>query len=154
MLPTPRSSRMWPVSLGVAGILDCSLAGYHFFLPVHMGWGEHLQGVPTSIEWALFALNFSWSLIVLLTGLLVLHVARLGPGAGVFARRFVFMVGLFWLIHGAYTWIHPFPMPSFLAALQVALAAFPAVTVALHWGPLLASATGAPLGRRAAGDRS
>ena len=115
------------------------MAGYHFFLPTQMGWASHVQGVPTSIVWALFALNFSWSLLLLLTGGLVLYVARLGPGAGTFARRFVFVIGLFWLIHGAYTWVNPLPMPAFLAALKIALAAFPAVTVALHWGPLLGS---------------
>jgi hypothetical protein len=73
---------------------------------------------------------------LLLTGLLVLHIARLGPGAGAFARRFVFVVGLFWLIHGVYTWMNPFPMPRVPAALQVGLALFPLLTVALHWGPL------------------
>src|SRR5688572_24467087 len=129
--------KLWSVALGAAGVLDCSMAGYHFFLPVHMGWGAHVQGIPTSIEWALYALNFSWSLLLLLTGVLVLQVARLGPDAGTFARRFVFVVGLFWLIHGAYTWLNPFPMPASLAALQLGLALFPVLTVALHWGPLL-----------------
>ena len=133
------STRLWTVSLGSAGILDCSMAGYHFILPMHMGWGTHLHETPTSIAWALYALNFSWSLLLLLTGLLVLNVARLGPGAGRFARRFVFVVGLFWLIHGVYTWLHPFPMPASLAALKIGLALFPVLTVALHWGPLLAS---------------
>lgn len=136
MPPATRSSRLWSVSLGVAGILNCSLAGYHFFLPTHMGWGKYVHGVPASIAWALFAINFSWSLLVFLTGGLVLYAARLGPGAGTFARRFVFMVGLFWLIHGAYTWVNPLPMPAFLAALKILLMAFPAVMVALLWWPL------------------
>jgi len=131
-------TRSWAVLLGAAGVLDCSMAGYHFFLPLHMGWAAHLHETPTSIVWALYALNFSWSLLLLLTGLLVLHVARLGPGAGTFARRFVFMVGLFWLIHGVYTWLNPFPMPASLVALKLGLALFPVLTVALHWGPLLA----------------
>ena len=132
------STRPWALSLGAAGGLDCGMAGYHFFLPFHMGWGAHLDGTPSSIVWALYALNFSWSLLVLLTGILVFQVARLGPGAGTFARRFVFMVGLFWLIHGGYTWLNPFPMPKSLAALKLGLELFPLLTVALHWGPLLA----------------
>jgi hypothetical protein len=48
------------------------------------------------------------------------------------------MVGLFWLVHGAYTWIHPLPMPAFLAWLWILLAAFPGLMVAFHCGPLLA----------------
>jgi len=115
------------------------MAGYHFFLPTHMGWGAHLDGIPSSIAWALFALNFSWSLLLFLTGALILLVARTGPGAGTFARTFVFMVGLFWLIHGAYTWLNPLPMPAFLAVLKFVLAAFPLLTIALHWGPLVAN---------------
>jgi hypothetical protein len=138
MSSVARSQRAWTVSLGAAGILDCGMAGYHFFLPAHMGWAGHFHGAP-AIEWALYTLNFSWSLIVLLSGVLVLHAARLGPGAGTFARRFVFMVGLFWLVHGIYTWVHPLPMPAFLAALQAFLLAFPALTAGLHWWPLLAS---------------
>ena len=32
-----------------------------------------------------------------------------GPDA-IFARRMIFAVGLFWAIHGIYTWINPFPL--------------------------------------------
>ena len=115
------------------------MAGYHFFLPTHMGWGAYVHDIPSSIAWALFALNFSWSLLLLLTGALVLLAARSGPAAGQFARAFVFMVGLFWLIHGAYTWLNPLPLPAFLAVLKIVLVLFPMVTVSLHWGPLLAT---------------
>jgi hypothetical protein len=132
------SSRSWFASLVAAGILDCGMAGYHFFLPTHMGWSSHVHDTPTSLVWALFTLNFSWSLLVFLSGVLVFFVARLGPGAGTFARRFVFVVGLFWLVHGIYTWVNPFPMPASLAALKVFLLAFPLLTVAVHWWPLFA----------------
>ena len=130
------TSRLWPWALGFAGVNEVGMGLYHFVLPFHMGWGDHLGGVPTSITWALYTLNFSWSLLVVLTGLLVLHVARLGPDAGRFARRFVFVVGLFWLVHGASTWIRPFPMPASLAWLWVLLATFPVAMVAAHWAAL------------------
>ena len=136
---TAPPTRLWSASLLAAGLLDCSMSGYHFFLPLHMGWARYVGETPDSLVWALFALNFSWSLLVFLSGLLVLHAARLGPGAGAFARRFVFVVGLFWLVHGVYTWVHPLPMPASLAALKALLLAFPAMTVALHWVPLFAT---------------
>jgi hypothetical protein len=138
MAHATRSSRPWVVSLGLAGLNDCGMAAYHFFLPTHMGWSRGLDHVPSSIVWALFALNFSWSLLVLLVGSLVLYAAKLGPGAGPFARRVVFTVGLFWLIHGAYTWINPLPMPAALAWLKSLLWAFPALRIFLHWWPLYA----------------
>lgn len=132
-----RSTRLWSVSLGLAGLHDCSLALYHFVLPYHWGWRQGLDGVPDTLVWALFALNFSWSLMVLLAGCLVVYAARLGPEAGTFARRTVFGVGLFWAIHGIYTWVSPLPLPASLWWLRYALGAFPAVVVALHWLPLM-----------------
>jgi hypothetical protein len=138
-----RSSRLWLVSLGLAGICDCGMALYHSVLPYHMGWRRGLEGVPDSITWALLALNFSWSLLVILVGSLVLYAAKIGPAGGNFARRTVFTVGLFWAIHGSYTWLNPLPLPGSLWWLRYALAAFPAVVVVLHWLPLVAD-RGAP----------
>jgi hypothetical protein len=133
-----QSSKLWPVFLGLAGVLDCGMALYHSLLPWHMGWRQGLGGVPDSIVWALFALNFSWSLLVFLAGSLVIYAAMLGPGAGTFARRTVFTVGLFWAIHGTYTWLNPLPLPSSLVWLRYVLGLFPAVIVVLHWLPLAA----------------
>jgi hypothetical protein len=131
-----KSSRLWSVLLVLAGILSCSIALYHSVMPFHMGWRQGLGGVPSSIVWALFALNFSWSVLVFLAGSLVIHAATLGPGAGPYARRTVFTVGLFWAIHGAYTWLNPLPLPSSLVWLRYVLGLFPAAVVVLHWLPL------------------
>src|SRR5688572_7188364 len=101
-MPDPiRGSKAWKILLLMAGIHDCGLAAYHFFLPVHWQWDRGLEGVPPSLVWALYALNFSWSLLVLLIGMLVIYAALLGPSAGAFMRRTIFTVGLFWAIHGA-----------------------------------------------------
>ena len=127
---------LWYVLLGLAGLNACAMALYHFILPYHMRWGRGLHDVPDSIVWAVYALNFSWSALVFLTGALVLYAARLGPAAGTFARRTVFTIGLFWAIHGIYTWVNPLPLPRSFAVLKYALLAFPAVVVALHWIPL------------------
>jgi hypothetical protein len=132
-----RSPRLWFVLLGVAGVHDCGLALYHSVLPYQMQWRSGLDGVADSLVWALFALNFSWSLLLFLTGCLVLYAAKLGPSAGGFARRLVFAVGLFWTIHGAYTFVNPLPLPRSLAWLRYALGAFPVLVVILHWVPLV-----------------
>jgi hypothetical protein len=114
------------------------MALYHSILPFHMGWERGLQGVPDSVVWAVYALNFSWSVLVFLAGGLVLYAARIGPSADTFARRTVFTIGLFWAIHGVYTWVNPLPLPRSLFVLKYALLAFPAFVVALHWFPLFA----------------
>jgi hypothetical protein len=131
-----RSLVFWRLSLGLAGVLECGIALYHAVLPYHMKWSQGFGGVPDSLVWAVFALNFSWSVIVFLAGCLVIYAARLGPAAGPFAKRTVFVVGLFWLIHGLYTWIHPLPLPLSLVWLRAVLGAFPVIVVALHWLPL------------------
>jgi hypothetical protein len=133
---TMRTPKVWSISLGLAGLHDCGISLYHSVLPYQMGWRRGLEGVAESVVWAVFALNFSWSVLVFLAGVLVFHAARLGPEAGTFARRTVFTVGLFWAIHGAYTWIHPLPLPPSLRALKYFLLAFPVVAVFLHWWPL------------------
>ena len=133
----PRSHRLWAVSLGAAGFIDCSLALYHSILPYQMGWRQGIAGMPQSLSWALFALNFSWSVIVFLVGCLVIYAATLTPAAGKFAKITVFAVGLFWVIHGTYTWLNPFPMPRALWWLSLALGAFPVLAVIFHWLPLV-----------------
>lgn len=133
-----RSSRWWSVSLGLAGINGCGMALYHFVLPSHMNWRQGLVGVADSLVWAVYALNFSWSLLVLLAEALVLYAAKLGPEAGGFARLTVFTMGLFWAIHGAYTWLNPLPLPASLLWLRYVLGLFPVLVVLLHWLPLVA----------------
>lgn len=88
---------LWRVSLYLAGVLECGMALYHSILPFHMGWARGLAGVPDTLVWALYALNFSWSVLVFLAGALILYAARLGPTAGQFAKRTVFVVALHWL---------------------------------------------------------
>ena len=96
---TARPQTLWAGSLGAAGFVDCSLALYHSILPYHMSWRQAAVGIPDSLRWALFALNFSWSVIVFLAGCLVIYAATLTSAAGRFARLTVFTVGLFWVIH-------------------------------------------------------
>jgi hypothetical protein len=133
-----RSSTFWRLSLGLGGVLECGIALYHAMLPYHMEWSRGLGGIPDSLVWAIFALNFSWSVVVFLAGCLVLYAAGLGPAAGRFAKVTIFVVGLFWLIHGLYTWLNPLPLPPSLAWLRAVLGGFPVVVVALHWLPLAA----------------
>ena len=129
--------RLWFASLALAGFLDCSLALYHSILPYHMNWQRGLVGVPDSLAWALFALNFSWSVIVFLTGCLVFSAARLTLPVDKFVKLTLFVAGLFWFIHGIYTWLHPLPLPAAFRWLASVLNAFPLIAVVLHWLPLM-----------------
>ncbi len=124
-------SRAWVVLLGIAGLLECSMAIAHFGL--QWEWrGVDFTGIPAQLAWALFALNFSWAVLLLAVGSLVLYAAA-GDSASAFVQRLMIVLGAFWAIHGAYITIIPMPLPERLSWLRAPLLAFPATLIALHW---------------------
>jgi len=92
--------------------------------------------VPASLTWGIYSINFSWSLLILTVGAIILYAATQDLARNVLARRVVFGVGLFWAPHGSYLWLHPVPVPDSLLWLRYALAGFPALAIILHWLPL------------------
>jgi hypothetical protein len=132
-----RSQRLWRMSLRVAGILQLGMVVAHLGLQYEWA-GFDFGPLPAQLAWALLALNFSWTILLLAVAGLVLYIARVGAG-NPFARRFVFVVGLFWTVHGAYVWLEPMPLPPRLQWLAFVLAAFPATLILLHWIPLAAT---------------
>ena len=141
--------KTWLVSLMLAAALQCGLASYHFALPYHMDWAhDHgLEALPDSMVWALYILNFSWSLLVLVTGILVACAALMGPTTSPFTRRALFAIGLFWAIHASYQALYPMPLPSRLLWLQFLLPALPAALTFLLWTPLAFSGAERPSAR-------
>ena len=95
------SDRLWLVLLTAAGVLEGGMALAHFGLQYEWILMRDFGNLPSQIAWALFALNFSWCDLLLAIIGLVLYAAKLGPAERAFVRRIEFLVGLFWLIHGA-----------------------------------------------------
>ena len=133
-----RNQRLWRILLGIAGVLEFGMVLAHFWLQDQ--WtGFDFGSLPAQLAWALLALNFSWTVLLLAVSGLVIHAARVGP-TNPFARRFVFAVGLFWAIHGAYVWLVPMPLPQRLSWLTFVLAAFPLPSlrfIGFHWSPVV-----------------
>jgi hypothetical protein len=107
----------------------------------HFGLQYEWRGVdggslPAQLRWALFALNFSWSTVVLAVGILMVYAARLNTNTP-FLRATIFSVGLFWTIHGIYMVVMPMPVPARLAWIQGPIVAFPMMVVLLQWLPLV-----------------
>jgi hypothetical protein len=92
--------------------------------------------LPSQLQWALFALNFSWSVLLLCIAALVLHVAT-RDGSNASDRRLILVVGVFWAIHGGYVALVPMPLPPSLSWLAAPLVVFPMTLVALHFSALL-----------------
>jgi hypothetical protein len=131
------ASRSWTWTLTAAGVLQIGMALAHFGLQYE--WrGVDGGSLPTQLRWALFALNFSWSALVLLVGGLIIYGARLDPRAP-FVRALIVVVAIFWAVHGIYMVVEAMPLPPRLAWIQGPIVAFPATLILLHGVALLAT---------------
>ena len=118
------ASRSWTWALTAAGVLQIGMAIAHFGLQYE--WrGVDGGSFPAQLRWALFALNFSWSTLVLLVGGLTVYAGRLDPRAAS-VRVLVLIVAVFWTVHGIYMVVEPMPVPPRLAWIQGPIVAFPA----------------------------
>jgi hypothetical protein len=132
------SSAWWSIPVSIAGALDVTMAMAHFGLQWEWHQVTDFGNLPPQLQWALFALNFSWGVLLLGIGALVLSAAASGY-ADPMARRLVLIVGAFWAVHGMYVALVPMPLPSYLLWLRAPLLAFPATVVVLHSTALAAT---------------
>src|SRR5437868_9342564 len=105
-----RKASMWFISLLVAGILECGMAVAHFGLQWEWSAVRDFGSLPPQLVWALFALNFSWGVLLLAVGGLVLYASML-ESRDSFVRHSMFVIGAFWALHGAYVALLPMPLP-------------------------------------------
>src|SRR5262245_16929420 len=115
---------MTRILLFVAGLLQLGLAGFHFFLPAVFGWDAAAADLPDSLRWALRALNDLWSLMALVTSLLVLAIAARGWWTQPAGKAVLVVMSVYWTLHAAYLMWRPFPLPPQLAGLGVAFVGF------------------------------
>ena len=134
---------MTRVSLFVAGFLALGLAGFHFMLPAVFGWDAAAADLPDSLQWALRALNDLWSLMALVTSVLILVIAVGKWWTQVAGKAAIAAMAVYWLLHVLYLLWRPFPLPPQLAALGVAFVAFPLLQIALLAPALLGQTRGA-----------
>ena len=121
--------------LSVAALKNIALPGYHFVLPLHVQWEKGLKSTPDMLAWALYELNFTWSLLVLICGVLLWRIVKKQQYTEPFAQKFIAGMGLYWLIHAIGLLVMPPPMPESLAGLRSVLLVFPFVVSALHFMP-------------------
>ena len=130
-----------------AGVASAAMGAFHFFLPTIFQWSRHMAAVPTSIRWALDAINAFFSALLLLGGIATIRVALL-------PRRdtmIIWGMALFWVFNAAYQLLWPFPQ----RAVSWGTLGFAALIVAAYilalWLGREAPASLASNGRGAAG---
>lgn len=130
------TDRWWKTCVRIAGMNTLAMSIAHFFLPTIFDWAEKLAEVHAIFPWALGVFNFSWSVLLLLISLLVLHIAKHGTMRAAWERLVIGGLGVYWLVHGAYLLQNPPPIPDHLGWIRAILTPFPFVVCALHWIPI------------------
>lgn len=96
--------------LVIASILTIMMAIPHFFVPFIFPWERLIKDLYPPIKWALFAMNFFFSLLLLWGGLLTL----ISTLKWTITRRMRYWIhggmGLFWLVGAIYEIVFPFPI--------------------------------------------
>jgi hypothetical protein len=82
-----------------------ALSGFVFFLPTVFQWSRSMATVPTSIRWALDAINAFFSTLLLLGSIATIRVA-LSPRRD---TMIIWGMALFWVFNTAYQLLWPFP---------------------------------------------
>src|SRR5438045_7400253 len=118
-----KSSALWWIPVSIAGVLTSAMAVAHFGLQWEWRQVTNFGTLPPQLQWALFALNFSWGVLLLAVGALVLSAAARGS-ADAMARRLVLVFGVFWAVHGMSVASVRLPLPSRLLGLRGAAPAF------------------------------
>jgi len=124
-------------SLIAAGALSVGMGTFHLFLPQVFGWANGMRDAPSSLQWALSSLNVFWSLLILLTGVLVVVLTRGSWSELPPCRAILSTLACYWLMHTAYLLVFPFPLPADLAWLGRAFIAYAAAQAVLHGWPVV-----------------
>ena len=119
----------------LGGGMSVAMALYHFFLPFQFHWAKFVEEIPAVIRWSLFALNFFFSDLLLVMGLLVLATGWTHPRDQPLALLIVGGAASFWLVNFAYLMIFPFPMPPSMYGVKLGLQSFAAASFLLHGIP-------------------
>ncbi|MFW6015155.1 MAG: hypothetical protein ACOCRK_01810 [bacterium] len=94
----------------IASILTILMAVPHFFVPFIFPWESLTKELYPTLKWALFAMNFFYSLLLLWGGLLSLNAILRWRISNEIKYYLFGGLGLFWLIGAIYEIIYPFPI--------------------------------------------
>ena len=134
--PAP-ANRLALVALGVYGSLAIGLACVHLALPSLWDRVGALQEMVDSMRWTLLALNTYWSLLIVLTAVLALAIARHRWWKLAAGRWTLGAVAVYWLLHAAYLLARPFPLPESLGSLSAVFVGLPLLKAALLVTPVV-----------------
>lgn len=94
----------------IASALTIITALSHFFVPLIFPWEQLIEGLYPPIQWALFAMNYFFSLLLLWGGILTIFAELKWKTVKGIRKYIVGGMTLFWLVGTIYEFIFPFPI--------------------------------------------
>lgn len=88
------------------------IGGYHLILPYQWDWHSHTGELPSMIEWALYALNFLFSILLLILASLAFLSTRKQFFHPPITKALFAGCSLFWLADICYQLLVPIQVPS------------------------------------------
>ena len=95
------------------------LASWHIILPWQFNWSAHMTAAPTMLAWTLEALNLDFSLLIFIFGIWLWHLSGRLVDAEAQSRLLLTSLIGYWIVHGSYLIVHPFPLPESLKVWQL-----------------------------------
>lgn len=94
----------------IASVLTVVMGLSHFFVPFIFPWERLIEELYPPIRWALFAMNYFFSLLLVWGGLLTLVTEFKWRSVKGLRKCILSGMGLFWLLGTIYEIIYPFPI--------------------------------------------
>ncbi|WP_066495766.1 hypothetical protein [Abyssisolibacter fermentans] len=94
----------------IASVLTIMMGILHFFVPFIFPWERLIRQLYPPIKWALYAMNYFFSLLLLLGGILTLVAEFKWRMVNGIRKCISGGMGLFWLAGAIYEIIYPFPI--------------------------------------------
>jgi hypothetical protein len=123
--------------LYIGSTLFISIGGYHIFLPYIWGWEDFSKEMPDMIEWALYAVNFLMSSLMMLLGIFTLIIIRRGKGEE--GNLILLLCGFFWILNFAYQIVNPTPIPDELYLMKMGFLIPPVIGACCYFIPYFMS---------------
>ena len=124
------------ILLKIAGTSSILIGSYHFVLPYQWQWGKVLNQLPEMIEWAVFAINFFMSFLLLVLGIFTWRAIHLIKHKQTTDLSVLMIAALFWTQNFFYLSLNPPHIPEKLWFIKASFMGSAFLTAAFYIIPL------------------
>jgi len=121
--------------LYIGGLFFIGIGIYHVLLPYVWHWKEFTNRLPDLIEWAVYAINFLMSALMIILGVATLYTVN-NKSLNLKEKKLLYLICLiFWVLNFAYQLVNPTPIPEDLILLKVGFLIPPILCIFIYGIP-------------------